>query len=100
MSKTNKKAKDPRFLIAEKEAWIGVGLVLFNFIWWFGFAYGPLGSESVENYQYVWGMPAWFFYSCVVGFVVMVVLVIIMVKLFFKEVSFDEEGIEEEGELK
>ncbi|MBS4192150.1 YhdT family protein [Bacillus sp. FJAT-49705] len=84
------KKKDPRFKIAEKEAWIGIGLVLFNFIWWFGFAYG-MGSEPVENYQFILGLPAWFFYSCVVGFVVMVILVIIVVKFFFKDVPFDEE---------
>jgi len=26
--------------IANREALIGVGLAIFNFIWWFGFAYG------------------------------------------------------------
>ncbi|OIJ12880.1 sodium:pantothenate symporter [Anaerobacillus arseniciselenatis] len=82
--------KDPRFKIANREALIGIGLVIFNFIWWFGFAYG-LGSAPVEEYSYVFGMPAWFFYSCVLGFVVMVILVIIMVKCFFKEVDFDVE---------
>lgn len=82
--------KDPRFRIAEREAWIGVGLVLFNFIWWFGFAYG-MGSGPVEKYTYIFGLPAWFFYSCVAGFVIMVILVVLAVKLFFKEVSFDEE---------
>ncbi|WNS76351.1 YhdT family protein [Bacillus sp. DTU_2020_1000418_1_SI_GHA_SEK_038] len=81
---------DPRFKIAEKEAWIGIGLVLFNFIWWFGFAYG-MGSAPVEKYEYIWGLPAWFFYSCVAGFIIMVMLVIVAVKFFFKDVSFDEE---------
>lgn len=85
-----KSKKDPRFKIAEREAWIGIGLVIFNFIWWFGFAYG-LGSEPVEQYEFIFGLPAWFFYSCVVGFIVMVVLVIFIVKFFFKEVPLDEE---------
>lgn len=89
--------KDPRFKIAENEAWIGIGLVIFNFIWWFGFAYG-MGSSSVEQYKFIYGLPAWFFYSCVLGFVIMVILVIIFIKFFFKEVSFDEES--EGGELK
>ncbi|UII56493.1 YhdT family protein [Cytobacillus spongiae] len=80
--------KDPRFKIAHKEAWIGIGLVIFNFLWWFGFSYG-LGSQPVEKYEYIWGLPAWFFYSCVVGFVVMVILVWLVVKFVFKEVSFD-----------
>ncbi|MBM7551420.1 YhdT family protein [Thalassobacillus pellis] len=83
--------KDYRFRIANREALIGVGLAIFNFLWWFGFAYG-MGSESPQEYEYVFGLPAWFFYSCVLGFVVMVVLVWIVVKLWFVEVPFDEEG--------
>ncbi|WP_256371067.1 YhdT family protein [Halobacillus sp. Marseille-Q1614] len=82
---------DPRFKIAHREALMGVGLVIFNFIWWFGFAYG-LGSKSPEEYSFVFGLPAWFFYSCVLGFIVMSVLVIVIVKFWFTDVSFDEEG--------
>ncbi len=85
--------QDPRFKIAHREALIGVGLVIFNFLWWFGFAYG-LGSAPVEEYSYILGMPAWFFYSCVLGFVVMAILVTVMVKKYFIEVDFEEE---EEG---
>ncbi|MDV2884965.1 YhdT family protein [Alkalihalophilus pseudofirmus] len=85
---------DPRFKIANREALIGVGLVLFNFIWWFGFAYG-LGSRPVEEYSYIFGLPSWFFYSCIVGFLIMVVLVIVAVKGFFVEVPFEDEEEEE-----
>jgi uncharacterized membrane protein YhdT len=85
-----KKEEDWRFRIANREALIGVGLALFNFIWWFGFAYG-LGSKPVEEYSYVFGLPSWFFYSCVVGFVTMVVLVILVVRFVFKDVPFTEE---------
>lgn len=81
---------DWRFRIANREALIGVGLALFNFIWWFGFAYG-LGSRPVAEYTYIFGLPAWFFYSCVVGFLVISILVIVIVKFFFVEVPFDEE---------
>ncbi len=76
--------------IANREALIGVGLAIFNFIWWFGFAYG-LGSKEPSEYTYVFGLPAWFFYSCVLGFVVMVALIIIVIKKFFVEVPLDEE---------
>ncbi|WP_082235444.1 YhdT family protein [Halobacillus massiliensis] len=87
-----KKGKvDPRFRIAHREALIGVGLVIFNFIWWFGFAYG-LGGKSPDSYSYILGLPAWFFYSCVLGFIVMAVLVTVIVKFWFVDVSFDEEG--------
>lgn len=81
---------DWRFKIAHREAWIGVGLALFNFVWWFGFAYG-MGSRPVEEYSYVFGLPDWFFYSCVLGFLVISVLVIVIVHFFFTEVPFDEE---------
>lgn len=86
-----KEAQDWRFKVAHREAWIGVGLALFNFIWWYGFAYG-LGSKPVEEYTYVFGLPAWFFYSCVLGFVVITVLTIVIVKFWFVDVPFDEEG--------
>ncbi|MGE8206399.1 YhdT family protein [Heyndrickxia sp. NPDC080065] len=81
---------DSRFKIAHKEAWIGVGLAVIHFLWWFCFAYG-YGSEKVEEYTYIFGLPEWFFYSCVLGFVVIVILVFIAVKCFFKEVPFEEE---------
>lgn len=86
---------DKRFKIAHREALIGVVLVLINFIWWYGFAYG-LGSVEVENYTYIFGLPAWFFYSCVLGSIVMIILVIFTVKVLFKEVPFGDE----KGEIK
>ncbi|CAM3133525.1 YhdT family protein [Filibacter tadaridae] len=87
---------DPRFKIAHREALIGVALAIFNFIWWFGFAYG-LGSRPPEEYTYTFGLPDWFFYSCVIGFILMSVLVIIIVKFFLTEVSFEDEQQKEEG---
>ncbi len=86
-----KSGRDPRYLIANREALIGIGLAIFNFLWWYGFAYG-LGSKPVEEYQYIMGLPAWFFYSCVAGFVVMVAAVTILVRSVFKEVPFDQNG--------
>lgn len=92
--KDNHQGKDDyRFKIANREALIGVGLAVFNFIWWFAFAYG-LGSKDPSEYTYVLGFPAWFFYSCIVGAVLMAVLVTIVVKKFFVEVPFEDEGEE------
>ena len=85
------KKHDHRYKIAHKEAWIGVVLVIIHFAIWYGFAYG-LGSKPVEKYTYIFGFPAWFFYSCIVGTMIMFILVIISVKVYFKDVSFDEEG--------
>lgn len=80
--------------IYNREALIGIGLVIINFIWWYAFAYG-LGSKDPEEYKMIFGLPDWFFYSCVLGFVVMVALVVFVVKVFFVEVSFDDEGMDQ-----
>jgi len=85
------KQDDYRFKVANREALIGVGLVVFNFIWWFAFAYG-LGSKDPANYKYVFGFPAWFFYSCILGFIIMTVLVTVIVKKYFVDIPFDDEG--------
>lgn len=90
MGKHRNEHPDGRFKVAKREAWIGIFLVVFNFVWWYGFAYG-LGSGDPHSYTFVLGMPSWFFYSCVVGFIVMVALVVAAVKFFFKEVPFDDE---------
>ena len=84
------KVKDKRFKIAHKEAIIGTILVGINFLLWYGFSYG-LGSGDPREYQYILGMPEWFFYSCVVGTIVMFILVFLSVKYLFKEVPFEEE---------
>lgn len=87
--------QDHRFKIANREALFGIGLAVFNFIWWFGFAYG-LGSKDPSEYTYILGFPDWFFYSCVLGTVVMSILVIIIVKGFFIEVPLEDEEFKEE----
>ncbi len=82
--------EDKRYKIAHKEALIGVILVLINFLWWYGFAYG-LGSGNPQKYQYIFGLPAWFFYSCVVGTIIMIILVYLCITFIFKEVPFEGE---------
>ncbi|WP_242705689.1 YhdT family protein [Pontibacillus sp. ALD_SL1] len=86
----NNKNSDPRFKIAHREALIGVGLAIINFLWWYCFAYG-LGDQAPEDYTYIWGLPSWFVYSCIGGFILMAILVTFVVTVWFKEVPFDEE---------
>ena len=81
--------QDKRFKIAHREALIGVVLVIINFAIWFGFAYG-LGSGNPAEYTYIFGFPAWFFYSCIAGTVFMLILIFIAIKVFFKDVPFDD----------
>lgn len=94
MKDQKRPSEDPRYRVANREALIGVGLVLLNFILWYGFAYG-FGSGPVEEYSYIFGLPAWFFYSCVVTTVVIFVLVVLAVVYFFKEVPLDDEEEED-----
>lgn len=88
------KNNDSLLKIANREALIGVGLVIFNFIWWYGFAYG-LGSKEPSGYTYVFGLPAWFFYSCVLGFIVTSILVTVIVKTWFVDIPLDDKEDEE-----
>ena len=80
--------EDPRYGQARKEALYTIALAAANFIWWYAFAYG-LGSRPVEEYTYVWGLPSWFFWSCVVGFLVFSFAAWIMVATYFKDVPLD-----------
>ncbi|KOO47589.1 YhdT family protein [Priestia koreensis] len=93
MKKTHEQ-KDPRFKIAHKEALIGIALAIFQFVWWYGFAYG-LGSKPVKEYAYIWGFPAWFFYSCILGLILIIFLVIVIAKWFFTDVPFEDDEEEE-----
>jgi len=83
--------EDKRFKIAHREAIIGVILVLINFAIWYGFAYGLGGGQDPTTYTYILGFPAWFFYSCIAGTIFMIVLIAIVIKFFFTEVSLEEE---------
>lgn len=74
-----------------KEAIITAILYIFYFCWWYYFAYLYSDSENVQNFKYILGLPEWFFYSCVLGLVVINFLVFIVVKIFFKNVSLEEE---------
>ncbi|VVS95461.1 protein of unknown function duf997 [Desulfoluna spongiiphila] len=80
---------DRRFIQANKEAAIAVALSLAYFIWWYATAYG-FGDRPVSEYAYVLGLPAWFFYSCVVGFLLFALLAALMVRFLFKEVSLEK----------
>lgn len=79
--------------IAHREALIGIALVIINFAIWFGFAYG-LGKGDPKNYTYVFGFPAWFFYSCIAGTIFMIILLMVVIKFFFKDVPFDTDDKE------
>ena len=89
--------EDPRYKQCNKEAWMGLGLGIFNLIWWFSWGYG-LGSKPVPEYTYMMGFPTWFFMSCIVGSILFSILTVVMINKYFKNMSLEalsEEEIEE-----
>lgn len=74
-----------------KEVVVTLVMYFFYFCWWYYFAYMFKDSEDVANFKYILGLPEWFFYSCVVGLVIVNILVFVLVKIFFKEVSLEED---------
>lgn len=82
--------EDRRFLQADREAFICLGLYALYFLWWYFTAYS-LGDGNPESYTYVCGFPTWFFYSCIVGYPIITVVLWIVVRLFFKEMPIDSE---------
>ncbi|WP_314011376.1 YhdT family protein [Pseudostreptobacillus hongkongensis] len=71
-----------------KEALISIILYFMYFLWWYYFAY-IYPPKNVEEYKYILGLPDWFFYSCIVGFILFNILVIIVTKVFFKNIDLD-----------
>lgn len=82
--------EDPRYSQTRNEALIVLILLVANILWWFLFAYG-LGSKPPQEYTYVMGFPAWFFWSCIASFVFFSILVAVLVPLFFKDIPLDSE---------
>ena len=56
-----------------------------------------LEMQIPEEYSYVWGLPAWFFYSCVAGYPVVTLILWIVVRKFFADIPLDEQNVEDEG---
>lgn len=72
-----------------KEAIVTIILYAIYFLWWYYFAY-IYPPKNVEDYKYILGMPEWFFYSCIVGLILINLLVFLATKFLFKDISFEE----------
>lgn len=81
-----------RFTCAKREALWGVALFVGYFLWWYGFGYG-LGSWDPEEYTYVFGLPSWFFWSCVAGFFIFCAITWFVVSAFFEDIPLDDEEV-------
>lgn len=78
-----------------KEAAISLGLYAAFFIWWYFTGYGIAERGTPETYTYVFGLPLWFFLSCILGYVLFCVATIITVRFFFKDMSLED--LEDKG---
>ncbi len=74
-----------------KEALVTIILYVFYFVWWYYFAYIFKNSENPAKFKYIMGLPEWFFYSCVLGLVVINILVFLAVKIFFKDMDLNNQ---------
>lgn len=72
-----------------RETWIVTGLYLLFFAWWYITAY--CFGDDPSQYRYILGFPEWFFYSCIVGYIGISLLLWVVVKRFFTDLPFDKE---------
>lgn len=77
-----------------KEALITILIYFIYFLWWYYFAY-IFPPKDPNEYKYIFGLPEWFFYSCILGFILVNIAVFIAVKFFFKNINLDTGEIDE-----
>ena len=88
--------QDWRYAQANKEALLSLGIYALYFVWWYVCAYG-LGAGNPDDYTYIFGLPAWFFLSCIAGYPLLSFILWVIVKFFFKDMPLDDEGEEEDA---
>ncbi len=87
--------EDVRYRQCGKEMRLSLGFFLVNVLVTGGLAVVLGYGKPAEEVRLVAGLPVWFWYSGVVGSVVLMVLAFLMVKLFFKEMPLGPDDEEE-----
>lgn len=82
--------EDPRYKVATREAWMAIAIFFLNFLWWFAFAYG-MGDKPPQQYDFIFGFPAWFFWSVIGGYIIFSGIVYVMVRFFYTEMPLGKE---------
>ena len=90
--------EDPRFARANREAGASILFSAGYFVWWYAFAYG-LGRGSVEDYGFVLGFPAWFFWSCIAGGAIFCALLPLFLNRIFLDVPLDDDPLGDSSEM-
>ncbi len=70
-------------IASKKEAKWTIIIYFIYFLWSICSAYG-LGSKNPDEYTYILGFPAWFFYSCILSYPLACLAVYILIKKVFK----------------
>lgn len=83
---------DPRYRQADREALLSLGLYAAFFLWWTLFAFG-LGGGNPAAYGMTFGMPNWFFYSCVAGYPLLTLLLWLVVRFGFSHMDLEAPAV-------
>lgn len=81
-------------MIKNKDYLYASFLTLLHFLLWYYFAYVKYADVKPENYNYILGMPEWFFYSAFATSVVVIILLIYVCKIIFDNFE-EEESVDE-----
>ena len=73
-----------KHLRMNREAKISLLLYGAFFIWWYATGYGLAGGDPAD-YVFIFGLPVWFFLSCVVGWLLFSLAAFFVVKVFFTD---------------
>lgn len=74
-----------------KEVRYALFLYLAYFVWWLVCGYG-LGMAGSQKGIYILGLPTWFFWSCVVGYLWFCIAVVVLVKHCYRDFDLGEEA--------
>ena len=83
--------EDPRFKQCNREFYIVLVLFVVNILLVSVPAMALGQNKSADEISFVLGLPAWFFWGGIVGSLVFIVLSILMVRFFFKDMSLEAE---------
>ena len=75
-----------------KEGIIALCLAVIHFVLRYYFAYIKFDVNNVKSYNYILGLPEWFFYSSIVVSVLIIILVVILTNLLLNDEIKEEEN--------
>ena len=87
--------EDPRYRQCNKEVLIVLVFFVVNVLIIGGISLLLGYKKPVDQIQIVGGFPAWFFYGCIIGTIVLSLIPFFMIRYFFKDMSLEAENRQE-----